>query len=249
MKITYSNIDRLTRWELHNLLTDVLIYADSHTDEMPELYTNKLAELDTAYKLYDDALVQEEKASTKSLLAAEDARDHAVRKIYNLIKEYADFPYEQDKEDAAKHLLRVFKPYGTGSSIAGMGQDPETSVLNNLFQDIEKSEETETCFVTLNLMYVLNELKHSNSIFAVLQRNRDVSQAEFVAGALKNARNDAQMEFLSYAEVVNALCIVEGNEKYAVLKQTVNSLLKKYVDRAKQRTKKKEEETEPEVIE
>ena len=249
MKITYSNIDRLTRWELHNLLTDVLIYADSHTDEMPELYTNKLAELDTAYKLYDDALVQEEKASTKSLLAAEDARDHAVRKIYNLIKEYSDFPYEQDKEDAAKHLLRVFKPYGTGSSIATMGQDSETSVLNNLFQDIEKSEETETCFVTLNLMYVLNELKHSNSIFAVLQRNRDVSQAEFVAGALKNARNDAQMEFLSYAEVVNALCIVEGNEKYAVLKQTVNSLLKKYVDRAKQRTKKKEEETEPEVIE
>lgn len=87
-------------------------------------------------------------------------------------------------------------------------------------------QDSETCFVALNLIYVLNELRRYNSIFAVLQRNRDVSQAELVAGALKNARNDVQMEFLSYAEVVNALCIVEGNEKYAVLKQTVNSLLK-----------------------
>lgn len=249
MKISNANLNRLTRWELHQFMTDALIYANSHLEGMPELYTNKLAELQTAYDTFDDVLAQEQQTAPEALIEAEEKRDHAIRKIYNLIKEYSDFPYEQDKEDAAKHLLRVFKPYGTGSSIATMGQDSETSVLNNLFQDIEKSEETETCFVTLNLMYVLNELKHSNSIFAVLQRNRDVSQAEFVAGALKNARNDAQMEFLSYAEVVNALCIVEGNEKYAVLKQTVNSLLKKYVDRAKQRTKKKEEETEPEVIE
>ena len=188
-------------------------------------------------------LTQEKQTAPAALIEAEEKRDHAIRKIYNLIKEYSDYPYEQDKEDAAKHLLRVFKPYGTGSSIATMGQDPETSVLNNLFQDIEKSEETETCFVTLNLIYVLNELRHSNSIFASLQRNRDVSQAEFVAGALKNARNDVQMEFLSYAEVVNALCIEEGNEKYSVLKQTVNSLLKNMSivpDKAPKRKKRKQ---------
>ena len=187
MKISNANLTRLTRWELHQFMTDALIYANSHLEGMPELYTNKLAELQTAYDTFDDVLAQEQQTAPEALIEAEEKRDHAIRKIYNLIKEYSDFPYEQDKEDAAKHLLRVFKPYGTGSSIATMGQDSETSVLNNLFQDIEKSEETETCFVTLNLMYVLNELKHSNSIFAVLQRNRDVSQAEFVVGALKNA--------------------------------------------------------------
>lgn len=249
MKITYSNIDRLTRWELDNLLNDVLIYADSHTDGMPELYTNKLAELDTAYKIYDDALAQEEKASIESLLAAEDRRDHAVRKLYSLIKEYADFPYEQDKEDAAKHLLRVFKPYGTGSSIAGMGQDAETSVLNNLFQDIDKSEETETCFSTLGLVSTLNELRNNNSTFAELQLKRDVSQAQFVAGLVKSTRISVLNEFVSYGNVVNALAIVEGEEKYATLKQTVNSMIKKYVDKVKKRTKKKEEEKEEEIIE
>ncbi len=104
-------------------------------------------------------------------------------------------------------------------------------------------QDSETCFVALNLIYVLNELRRYNSIFAVLQHNRDVSQAELVAAALKNARNDVQMEFLLYAEVVNALCIVEGNEKYAVLKQTVNSLLKNMSivpDNAPKRKKRKQ---------
>ena len=128
-------------------------------------------------------------------------------------------------------MLRVFKPYGTGSSIATMGQD------------------SETCFVALNLIYVLNELRHSNSIFASLQRNRDVSQAQFVAGIVKTTRIDVQNEFVSYGDVVNALAIVEGEEKYTTLKLTVNSMIKKYVDKVKKRTKKKEEETEPEVIE
>ena len=249
MKIKYSNIDRLNRWELHNLLNDVLIYADSHTEGMPELYINKLAELDTAFKIYDDALAQEEKASIESLLAAEHMRDHAIRKLYSLIKEYADFPYEENKEDAANHLLRVFKPYGTGSSIAGMGQDAETSVLNNLFQDIDKNEETETCFTTLGLNRVLDELRSSNSNFAALQLMRDVSQAQFVVGIVKTTRISVLNEFVSYGDVVNALSIVEGEEKYTALKQTVNSLIKKYVDKVKKRTKKKEEETEPEAIE
>ena len=250
MKITYSNIDRLTRWELDNLLKDVLIYADSHTDGMPELYTNKLAVLDTVYKSYDDALVQEEKESIEALIAAEDGRDHAVRKLYALIKEYADYPYEKTKEDAAKHLLRVFKPYGTGSSIAGMGQDPETSMLNNLFQDIDKNEETENCIATLGLNRVADQLRSYNATFAEMQRTRDVTYAQFVTGVVKTARINVQNEFVLYGDVVNALAIVEGEVKYVTLKETVNSLIKKYVDKVKQRTKKKEEEeTVPEVVE
>ena len=249
MKISNSNLNRLTRWELHQLLTDFLFYADSQLDGMPELYTNKLDKLQTVYEPYDEVLAQEAKTAPEALIAAEGKRDHAVRKMYNLIKEYADFPYDQAKQDAATHLLKVFKPYGTGSSIASMGQDTETSVLNNLFQDFDKSQETERCLATLDLVGISNILRLNNSVFFELQLDRDISQAQFVAGILKSARTDLQNEFISYADVVNALSIVEGEEKYTELKQTANSFLKKYVDRAKQRTKKKEEETDPELQE
>ena len=249
MKISNANLDRLTRWELQGLLKDVLKHAESHTDGMPELYTNKLDELRTVYDAYDDVLAQEEKASIDSLIAAEEGRDHAVRKMYALIKEYANFPYEEAKEDAAKQLLRLFKPYGTGNSIASMSQDEETMVLTNLFQDIDKSEETENCIATLGLSIVADNLRSYNSIFNELQHNRYIAETQFVAGVVKDARIALQKEFMSYADVVNALTIVEGEEKYTELKQTVNLLVKKYVDKAKQRTKKKEEETEPEVIE
>ena len=115
--------------------------------------------------------------------------------------------------------------------------------------DIDKSAETETSFLTLGLVSALNDLRRSNSTFAQLQRNRDFSQAQFVAGIVKTTRIDVQNEFVSYGDVVNALAIVEGEEKYTTLKLTVNSMIKKYVDKVKKRTKKKEEETEPEVIE
>ncbi len=248
MKISYSNIDRLNRWDSFQLLEDVIIYANSLSEEMPELYTNKLAELEAAFKTYDDALVQEKKASSDALLAAEDGRDHAVRKMYALIKEYSDFPYEEQKETAAKYLLEVFKPYGTGYEIAAMAQDTETGVLSNLLQDFDK-ETAENHAVELNLQHVLDQLRNSNATFAELQRNRNTDQSLFVAGVVKNARTNAQNEFIEFVNVVNALAIVEGEEKYTELKQKVNTLMKKYVDRTKQRTKKKEEQTEPEVTE
>ena len=181
MKISNANLDRLTRWELQGLLKDVLKHAESHTAGMPELYTNKLDELRTVYDAYDDVLAQEEKASIDSLIAAEEGRDHAVRKMYALIKEYASFPYEEAKEDAAKQLLRLFKPYGTGNSIASMSQDEETMVLTNLFQDIDKSEETENCIATLGLSIVADNLRSYNSIFNELQHNRYIAETQFVS--------------------------------------------------------------------
>lgn len=52
---------------------------------------------------------------------------------------------------------------------------------------------------------------------------------------------------IAFADVVNALAIVEGEANYTKLKQTVNSILSEYVAKAKQRSKTKEEETPEEV--
>ena len=42
--------------------------------------------------------------------------------------------------------------------------------------------------------------------------------------------------------LINALAIVEGEEKYAALKLFLNTLVQKYVSNMRQRTKKKEED-------
>ena len=247
MKISYSNLHGLNRWELFQFLADVLAYTEYHEEEMPELLTNKLAEVRTAFNAYDEALVQEQKASPEVLYKAEEERDYAVRKLYSIIKEYSDYAFDKTKEDAAIGLLQVFKPYGTGSEIAKMAQDAETAVIVNLIQDFEKAAPSGHLRL-LGLMDGVETLELANVDFTVAQRRRTNEQMQALTGVVKAARDDAQTKFIEFVDVVNALAIVEGQEKYADLKQAINGILKKYVDRAKQRTKKKEDENPEEVI-
>lgn len=80
-------------------------------------------------------------------------------------------------------------------------------------------------------------------LFAETQQSWRKEEVEFVTGVVKTARANAQDEFMGFVDVVNASSIAEGEEKYAEMKQTFNSLLAGYVATAKQRTKKKEDET------
>lgn len=246
MKVSYSNLNRLTRWEVFKFLDDVLNFAEAREEGLPELYLNKLAELRASFVIFDEALVQEGKTSPERLIEAEEKRDYAIRKIYSICREYSDYSFDEAKEDAANALLKLFKPYGTGSVISKMAQDAETAVLINLIQDFETQIGSESLAV-LDLVGAFDNLKAANYSFDRKQQERSTSESEFVAGVVKKARNDVQDEFMAYADVVNALAIIEGEEKYIPLKNFVNTRLSTYVARAKQRTKKKEEETPEEV--
>lgn len=251
MKISFSSIDQLNRWEAFRFLHDVVAFTDNHSEGMSELFNTKFEVFRTAFNAFDDALVQEQKVAPEGLVAAEEGRDMDIRKIYSLIREYSQFPYEQKKEDAANAILNLFKPYGTGSSISIMAQDEETSVLINLLQDFDTNLAASTGIETLGLTSVLDSLRMNNAQFVHKQQERTKSEAHLVLGLVKDTRTKAQEEFISFTQLVNALGIVEGEEKYASLKLEINKLHKNVVDRAKQRAtkreedKKKQEEREP----
>ena len=247
MNVKNSELNRLNRWELFQFLDDVLTATEAHEEGMPELFTSKLAALRNAFVTLDDALVQERNTSPEGLIDAEEKRDYTVRKIYSIVKEYSDYRFDKEKEDAANILLECFKPYGTGYAIAMMAQDAETAVLTNLMQDMMNKDGGES-LEKLSLLNVYDELMSKNTLFKEKQLSRRKDEAAFVAGVVKTARNDAQNVFMTFVDTVNALSIVEGAVKYAELKKTINRLLEKYVATAKQRTKKKEEEKPEEVI-
>ena len=246
MKISNSNLNALNRWELFQFLDDVLIFAESHDEGMPELFTSKLAELRTTFDIFDTAFVQEQRTSPEGLLKAEEDRDYAVRKIYSIVKEYSDFRFDSEKEDAGKQLVRAFKPYGTGAQIAKMEQKKETAWLVNLLQDFQKLA-NQDALETLGLVSAMDSLQSYNNVFIETHEGRVKDKGQFVTGVLKSLRQDAQMVFMEFVDVVNALSIVEGPEKYAELKQTIKAHLKEFVTRSKEPTKKKDEENPEEV--
>lgn len=247
MNISFSSLDRLNRWESFRFLHDVLAFIDSHAEGMPELFVSKLESFRTAFDAYDDALVQERQVAPEKLVQAEEGRDLAIRKLYALIDEHAEYPYNKEKEDAAKVLLNVFKPYGSGSYISRLAQDEETAMLINLLQDLVSDTSHAEAIQTLGLIEVQDALSTHNTVFARLQKQRTKDNAHTILGIVKATRTQAQKEFVAFVEVVNAFALIEGEEKYAELKLEINRLHKEVVDRAKQRTNKKEDETEQTV--
>ena len=248
MKISYSNLKKLERFEIFTFIKSVIDFTEPLLEEMPELFTNKFAELEAAFEAYDDVLAQERRLSPEGLIEAEEKRDHAVRKLYSLAKEYADYPYDSEMEVAADEILKVFKVYGTGSEIARKTQDIETGVIINLLQDLKKTPPRQQALSTLHLMPVLDQLTASNREFDETQLIRRKDNAKFIAGIVKEARTEAQDVFMAFVNVVNALAIVEGDEKYVDLKEFISNLLDEYVTESKRRGKRKEKDMPDEVV-
>lgn len=245
MNIKYYHFRNLLRWELYQIMSDALKYTDRNLEGMPDSFNNKLQELHAIFDVYDEELTLERKVSSPEIFEAEEMRDYAVRKVYGIIHEYSDYKYDKQKEAAAKKLINIFKPYGTGSNISRMRQDIQTAVILLMLQNLE-TETAKQHIATLHLTEAVQDLAHSNRYFEREQLTRNKKKAEYVKGVVKSARNELINHFLEFADLINALAIVDGEEKYADLKQFLNTLVRDYFVAAKRRNRKAKKEEEME---
>ncbi len=195
----------------------------------------------TVFDIYDEELVKERMPTPHQLLKTDDDRDYALRKMYDLIRYYSDYRYDTAKEKAAKHLKAVFKQYGTGSAIARRPQDTQTAIINFLLQKLGRDTEQQH-IATIGLTEVMTALATSNKIFDREQLLRRNLQSEYVTEVVQNARRELQGKLMEFVDLVNALSLVEGQEKYVKLKQSMNTMVQEYVAAMRQRAKKKEVE-------
>ena len=238
-------LETLLRWELYQVMSDALKYTDRNSEGMPDSFLDKVQELHAIFDVYDEELTLERRVSSPEIFEAEEMRDYAVRKVYGIIHEYSDYKYDKQKEAAAKKLINIFKPYGTGSNISRMRQDIQTAVILLMLQNLE-TETAKQHIATLHLTEAVQDLAHSNRYFEREQLTRNKKKAEYVKGVVKSARNELINHFLEFADLINALAIVDGEEKYADLKQFLNTLVRDYFVAAKRRNRKAKEEEEME---
>ena len=223
------------------MTSDVLTTCDKYAHDMPETFTAKLAQLRSAYNIFDKELYGVRRLSAAGLLEAERARNYAVRKIYSLIVEYSDYEFDKEMEVAAKALLSVVKKYGTGRKISKMGQDTKTAVLIVLLKDLEKPD-NQAHIETLKLGAPMFSLMVNNQTFEREQNERRKHLSNYVTDVVRDARIDLQVQFIEFVDVINALAIVEGPEKYADLKRKISSYVRDYARQARLRVKRKKVE-------
>lgn len=242
MNIAPTSLERLTRWEFFQLIVDALSFLEPNAEEMPASFTEKLSQTRKSFDIYDIEIALERRPETKLLLAVEEECNYAIRTIYKVMHAYKNCKYCPEKEIASKELLTIFKSYGSGREISRQPQYTKTAIIINLLQDLAKDLPKQH-LATLNLTDAVLALETNNQVFIQEQQARDKFKAHFVSGVAKNARMDVQNEFMELVALINALAIVEGEEKYAELKLVLNKLVQEYVTRARNRVKKKEDES------
>ncbi len=243
MNVSTTTFHRFTRWELFQFMFEALSFIEERTNDMPETFKSKAKELRDVFDIYDIEVANHRRHSAKQLKEVEELRDYAIRKIYEVIRTYSNYTFAPEKEIAAKGLLFVFKRYGSGRNISRSDQDTQTAMLKNLLQELARPDAVQH-LSTLHLTDAVAALTTHNEVFEREQRIRNKANAHYVTEVAKNARLNVQNEFVAFVEVLNALAILEGPEKYAQLKLNLNQVLKHYVALVRKRTKKKGEEEE-----
>ena len=241
MNIKLYALKMMNRWEVFQIFTDSLAFIDKLTEEMPETFTKKVEQFRKVYDIYDEKIVEEYRPTPRELVEAEEGLEYAIRKIYQLIRYYSDYRFDLEKETAGKALLHIFKSYGTGSYISRQNQYTKTGMIMNLLQDLAKDIPKQH-IATLQLTDAVVALETNNKVFIREQHTLNKIKAKFVPGVARKARMNAQNEYMELVELINALAVVEGEEKYAKLKLQLNTLMKKNMAKVRQRTKKKEDE-------
>ena len=243
MNVSTTTFHRFTRWELFQFMFEALSFIEERANEMPETFESKSNELRDAFDIYDIEVANDRRHSAKQLKEVEELRDYAIRKIYEVIRTYSNYTFAPEKEVAAKGLLVIFKRYGSGRKISRSDQDTQTAMLKNLLQELARADAVQH-LSTLHLTDAVAALTTHNQAFEREQRIRNTANAHYVTEVAKNARMDVQNEFVAFVDVLNALAILEGPQKYVELKQNLNQLLKNYKALVRKRTKKKGEEEE-----
>lgn len=241
MEIKNYILKMMTQWELFQFAHDTIAYADKYAEGIPQTYADKLEELRAAFDVYDEEVAQLRMPSPLELLKADDDRDYAIRKMYDLIRYYSDYRFDVAKEEAGKKLKRVFKNYGTGSFISRQAQEVQTAMTTLLLQELAREVEQQHVAI-LGLNEVVEALDTSNKVFKDEQKVRNNLRAKYVTGVVQSVRKELQTQIVEFMELINALAVVEGEEKYDKLKRVIATMTKEYVSGIRLRTKKKEAE-------
>ena len=245
-KIVRTSLIALQNMELFQLIFDLLAYLTGK-DLKTLLIDTAVADLTAKHSVYDEALVEENKLKNpKGMNDVDKERDAHISKLYNGTKYFADKYPVPERAEAAARLFEIIVRHG-GVKIAYMPQATESSVLTNLEQDLS-TETSKTDLKTVGLEDLAALLFAANSEFINFRQDKDQTRALQVMGRTKEARAEVETSFTALCERINALALINGEEPYTEIIDTINHTVKVHLDTAKQRAeankKKKEKNKE-----
>ena len=173
-----------------------------------------------AFETFDDALKDSATLSSAAVATeADNLRDAAWRGANAYIKAMMAHPAEATRL-AAGELRSLFGKYGDPTSLP---QTEESGVLHNLIQDLNAVDNNKLTAAAFAPWLTSLETCQANFLTSVQARTEE--EASRTTGVVKQSRLAADEAYRSLVEMVNALCMVNGDAPYATFIDHVNALI------------------------
>ena len=121
---------------------------------------------------------------------------------------------------AAMEVKRLFDTYGYPTSLA---QTEESGVLHNLIQDLKALDAEKARLLALTPW--INNLENKEKAFKEAAQKRTDEKSRVIVGVVKQCRSEADNAYRQLVSTVNALCLIEGEEKYTTFIDHVNVMI------------------------
>lgn len=183
------------------------------------------ANYQTSLQAYDNSLVKLPKSSYTAEMQAQDKlRDTCQTNLLNQIRTGVSH-FDPKKQEAGKRLLPVANRFRGGTQL---GFNEQTGMTANLIQ-ILREEERKKDVQTLELTGWIDQLETLNNECARLANlRREENGARNIPQKASVTRTAFNKAYDALVEMLNALAIVNGEEKYADLFRWWNAMIDEY---------------------
>jgi hypothetical protein len=184
----------------------------------------------------DEALEKIKKSNfTAAIIQADECRDDAFRGLSYSARS-ALFHFDESKKAAAERLVTILDHYG---NIADKPYNEETASIYNFLQDIRNQYSDEIDI--LDLSGWLNELERTNNEFEQIILKRNQEYAGRTELNMFNVRKKTDRAYLDIIERIEALALIQGEEKFRDFFKTLNANIERYKIAINRRSAKRDE--------
>jgi hypothetical protein len=222
MKIKRLRLKSLRNEEWFNFFTEFKKFVEETTPEALDIEALFVV-LMIFYRMADEALEPIRKSNYSSTIRQLDKVRGEAFVGLNTTMRAALKHFDMKKRTAAERLVILFDHY---SDLSDRPYNEETASIYNFLQDIRAQYPTE--IAELELTGWLNELERTNTEFenAILSRNREyVSRTKL---NMLEVRRQAGRAYLDIVERIEALSLINGDEKFATFVNTLNANIERY---------------------
>lgn len=185
-----------------------------------------------AFEAFDAALVPARKTGlTHPLLEADEQRDKATVG-FNAYLRAMDLSPEAEKAEAARRIRLITEKYGSG--LQNLSLREQTAATVNLLQELS-GKEAKADLNSIGAQAWLEPLRQANAEVERLMEQRSEQMAVVETGRTRATRQALQEALTEICERINALALIEGEEKYRELMENINQIVAEARNIVKQR--------------